>query len=210
VRPIKLSKKEWGVAVIGLCVALISIRPNDPYIFVPLLLVSWLTFIYLASHHEGKPWRRITFVCGVSLALGFIAYRNLGHQLEKRFPGGFVEFAVLTRGSATAGHTPIKTLTSYNLDVTWGNATISESTPTHLTLQLQNVRITRTETTPDGTRPAGTIQINGEAIWQIDRGSKLVYINNGMAFWGYALGGYLISDTDDELEVAIGLQKTKS
>lgn len=128
-------------------------------------------------------------------------------ELGRRFPGGFVTFGVLTGGSATAVHT-VKSLASYNFDITWDSATITELTPKHLTLQLQNIRIARTETTPSGFMPAGKIEIRGAAIWQIDRGSKLVYINNGMSFWGYVLGGFLISDTDDELIVAIGLQNT--
>jgi hypothetical protein len=99
---------------------------------------------------------------------------------------------------------------SHNLDVTWGNARITELTPAYLILKLENIKITRTEMTPSGTRPAGTIQINGATIWRINRGSKLVYINNAMAFWGYVLGGDLISDTDDVLEVAIGLLNAAS
>jgi hypothetical protein len=130
-------------------------------------------------------------------------------ELERRFPGGFVTFGVLTGGSATAGHTIIRSSTSYNIDVTWGDAAITELTPGYLTLQLQNIRIIRTETTPSGTRPAGAVQINGVAIWRIDRGSKLVYINNAVAFWGYVLGGFLISDTDDVLVVAMGLQRVE-
>jgi hypothetical protein len=67
----------------------------------------------------------------------------------------------------------------------------------------------RTEITPGGTQPAGTIQINGAAVWRIDRGSKLVSINNAIAFWGYVLGGVVISDQDGVLVIAMGLQKIK-
>jgi uncharacterized membrane protein (Fun14 family) len=165
-----------------------------------------------------KPWlvKAVFWAMVITLALGGVWKLGLGRssrteptitELKGRFPGGFATFAVLTGGSATAGHTIIRSMTSYNIDIIWGDAKITELTPTHLTLQLQNIRITRTEMTPDGTRPAGTIQINGAAIWQIDRRQKLVYINNGMAFWGYVLGGFLISDTNDELIVAIGLQQ---
>jgi len=128
-------------------------------------------------------------------------------ELQKLFPGGFEMFAVLRGGSATAGHTIIRGSTSYSIDITWGNATITELTPSSMTLRLQDLKIKRTETTPSGTQSAGTIQINGAAIWRIDRGTKLVYINNAMSFWGYVLGGFVISDTDDVLVVAIGLQK---
>lgn len=128
-------------------------------------------------------------------------------KLQKIFPGGFETFGVLIGGSATAGHKVIRSSTSHSIDITWGNAAITELTPGNLTLQLQNLRIIRTETTPGGTQPAGTIQINGAAVWQIDRSARLVYINNAISFWGYVLGGFVISDTDDVLVVAIGLQR---
>jgi hypothetical protein len=130
-------------------------------------------------------------------------------ELEKRFPGGFEAFGAITGGSATTGHTIIKSSTSYGIDVTWGNAAITELTPRSLTIQLQNLRIARTETTPSGIKPTGEININGAAIWRIDRGTKLVYINNALSFWGYVLGGYVLSDTGDVLVVAIGLQKSE-
>jgi hypothetical protein len=123
------------------------------------------------------------------------------------FPGGFVEFGILTSGGTTAAH-KIRMLGSHKIELTWGSATIPESTPNYLTVQLQNIRITRTETTPSGTKSTATIQINGAAIWRINRRSKLVCINNAVNFWGYVLGGFLIADTDDEVILAIGLQKT--
>ncbi len=132
-------------------------------------------------------------------------------ELQNLFSGGFETFGFLTGGSATAGHTKdiIKGSTSHNIDITWGTATITELTPGSLTLHLQNIRIMRTEITPGGTQPAGTIQINGAAVWRIDRGSKLVSINNAIAFWGYVLGGVVISDQDGVLVIAMGLQKIK-
>jgi hypothetical protein len=78
-------------------------------------------------------------------------------ELQKLFPGGFVTFGVLTGGNATAGHTIIRSSTSYSIDITWGNAAITELTSGNLTVQLQNLRIIRTETTPGGTQPAGAI-----------------------------------------------------
>jgi hypothetical protein len=131
-------------------------------------------------------------------------------ELQKRFPGGFEIFGVLTSGSATAGHTIVKTPTSYYIDVTWNNATIRDVTPASLTLELQGVRIERRELTPTGTQPGGAIQINGSAIWQVDRCAKHVYINNAMAFGGYVLGGLVLSDTGDMLVVAVGLQRVES
>lgn len=132
-------------------------------------------------------------------------------ELQDLFPGGFETFGFLIGSSATAGHAKniIKGSTSQNIDITWGSATITELTPVSLTLQLQNLRIMRTETRPGGTQPAGTIQINGAAIWRIDRGAKLVSINNALAFWGYVLGGVVISDRDGVLVIAMGLQRIR-
>ena len=130
-------------------------------------------------------------------------------QLQNLFPGGFETFGFLQSGSATAGHINniIKGSTSHNINITWGSAIISELNFDSLALQLQNIRIMRTETTPSGTKPAGTIQINGAAIWRIDRGTKLVSINNGLGFLGYVLGAVVIYDRDGIVVIAMGLQK---
>ena len=114
-------------------------------------------------------------------------------ELQKVFPGGFEPFGVLIDGSATAGHKTVRCSTSDSIDVTWGNAAITEQTPGNVTLRLQNLRIRRTEMTPGGTQPAGEVNINGAAVWRIDRGDKRVYINNAINFWGYVLGGVVIS-----------------
>jgi hypothetical protein len=127
-------------------------------------------------------------------------------ELEKRFPGGFKTFAVLTGGSATAGHTIIASSTSYSIDITWESAAVSELTPSNMTLQFQNVKIIRTQTTPAGTQPAGSIVINGKSIWHMNRRTKLVSTNNAIGFWGYVIGGLVLYDTNDELIVAVGLQ----
>jgi hypothetical protein len=57
-------------------------------------------------------------------------------ELQNIFPGGFETFGFLISSSATAGHTRniIKGSTSYNIDITWGSATISALTPDNLTL----------------------------------------------------------------------------
>lgn len=130
-------------------------------------------------------------------------------QLQNLFPGGFETFGFLQSGSATAGHINniIKGSTSHNINIIWGSAIITEINSDSLTLQLQNIRIMRTETTPSGTKPAGTIQINGAAIWRIDRSTKLVSINNGLGFWGYVLGAVVIYDSDGVVVIAMGLQK---
>ncbi len=131
-------------------------------------------------------------------------------ELRKLFPGGFKVFEVVIGGGAPrSGHDIVKGLTSYNIDIAWGKATITELTSSKMTIQLENVKVTRMEMTPSGSQPMGAFQINGAVIWQIDRGPKLVYINNAISFWSYVFGGFVISDTDDALIVAIGLQKTE-
>jgi len=124
-------------------------------------------------------------------------------QLEKRFPGGFKTFGV------SATHNIIRDSASYGIDMTWDSATISELTASNLTMQLQNVKIIRTQTTPAGTQSAGSFVLNGKAIWKIDRRTKLVSINNAVNLWGFVIGGYVFYDKNDVLIVAVGLQKVE-
>jgi hypothetical protein len=169
------------------------------------LYAAWAAYIWAT-------WKKTVIVSALLIFLGGAVWLDiafpLGQVLARKFPGGFVELAVLTGGSSIAGHT-VKSIASYNIDVTWDNATITDISATQLTLVLNDLRIARTEITPSGKKLAGTIQIKGAAIWKIDRGSKqIVYVNNGMSFWGYVLGGYMISNADDQIEIAIGLQST--
>lgn len=169
------------------------------------LFVAWAAYVW-------APWRKTVIIFAILFVMGAAVWLDiafpLGQVLARKFPGGFVELAVLTGGSSISGHT-VKSIASYNIDVMWDNATITDVSATQLTLELDGLRIARTEITPSGKKLAGTIQIKGAAIWKIDRGSKqIVYINNGMSFWGYVLGGYMISNADDQIEIAIGLQST--
>ena len=197
--------------------------------------MDFVTRFYKRSYGKLGPtgmvmfWLGVIGAIGVVLTIGFglfawwqtrdltkdikeiIDARSKAEQTELQniFPGGFETFGFLQSGSATAGNINniIKGSTSHNIDITWGSATIIELNPDSLTLQLQNIKIMRTETTPSGTKPAGTMQINGAAIWRIDRGTKLVSINNGLGFWGYVLGAVVIYDIDGVVVIAMGLQK---
>jgi hypothetical protein len=85
VRPIKLSKKEWGSSVIATALALASLRPLDLWVFAPLIVVAWLAFLFLAKHHEGRKRNRVVFIVIVTLVLGFIAdrqIRNIARRAE--------------------------------------------------------------------------------------------------------------------------------
>ncbi len=197
--------------------------------------MNFVTRFYKRSYGKLGPTEMVMFWLGVIGAIGVVLTIGFGlfswwqgrdltkdikeiidakskaeqTELQNIFPGGFETFGFLQSGSATAGHINniIKGSTSHNIDITWGSATITELNPDSLTLQLQNIKIMRTETTPSGTQPAGTIQINGAAIWRIDRGTRLVSINNGLGFWGYVLGAVVIYDRDGVLVIAMGLQK---
>jgi hypothetical protein len=188
--------------------------------------ISACAYVFLASSMVAAFWnwevssrwttrRRSRWAIVIAVALLSVSVwgirtqyrREVIARLGSRFPGGFERFVVLKDGGALAGYQPLKSLASYNFDITWGSATIFNQTDAYLIVKLRDVTIVRTEPTPSGPKQAGTIKINGEAIWQIDRTSKVVSINNGMAFWGYVLGGYVTSDSGDEVEVAVGLQK---
>jgi len=153
-------------------------------------------FIILAiASREDRPW---------SKAIHYIAHRN---DLKKRFPGGFTKFAVITSNSATAGHSVLRTVESHNFEITWETATITESNPDYLTVQLSNLVLTRIDITANGTQRT-PLTLHATFLWRIDRKSKTVSMNNAVSFWGYELAGCITSDTGDEVEVAIGLQKT--
>src|SRR4051812_30132788 len=81
-RPIKLSKKEWGLAVASAAFGIAGLRPADPYVFVPLITLSWLTCLYLAYHHEGTRSRRIAFYLVITFILGLVAYRQLAPVIQ--------------------------------------------------------------------------------------------------------------------------------
>src|SRR5579864_4805275 len=76
-RPIKISKKEWGLALIPAALALASIRPSDPYVVFPMLAISFLGCLFLAYHHEGRWQGKSLFVSVATIALSFIAWREL-------------------------------------------------------------------------------------------------------------------------------------
>ena len=130
-------------------------------------------------------------------------------ELERVFKGGFTTLGLLTGSSATAGNTILKSETSHSIDVTWESARIAEVTPRTLTLEMRKVEIIRTQTTAAGTEPAGLVSINGKVVWQVDRRTTHVYINNAINIWGYVFAGYVIYDSNGVLIVAVGLQKVE-
>ena len=128
-------------------------------------VLLWLCAAWLcAACAPGmwSKWRKTVIVFAFFFFMGAAVLVDIhfpqGQVLARRFPGGFVELAVLTSGSSTTGHT-IKSVASYNIDVTWDNATITDVSATQLTLVLEDLKIARTEITPSGTKPAGAIQI---------------------------------------------------
>ncbi|HKN26221.1 MAG TPA: hypothetical protein VJX72_15340 [Candidatus Acidoferrum sp.] len=76
-RPIKFSKKELWSLVLAIALALASVRPSDPWVYGPMLLVSWLACLVLAYYHGGQQLHRYGFVAIASIGLAFIAYRNI-------------------------------------------------------------------------------------------------------------------------------------
>ena len=85
-RPIKLSKKDWGLGVVAVCLALSSLCPSDPYIVIPMLLGSGLACAFLAYHHEGSNARKGLFLFAAFVVLGFVGYRNLSSRVHMPEP----------------------------------------------------------------------------------------------------------------------------
>lgn len=62
--------------MLGSVLSLITLRPSDPWIFVPALILAWLAFLYVAYYHEGSQVEKWVFRIAVTVVLGFLAYRN--------------------------------------------------------------------------------------------------------------------------------------
>jgi len=77
-RPIKLSKKERGLAVLAFLLALGALPTTaEPVIFVPTVILSFLCCFYLAYHHEGGRIWKTMFMLVVAVILALISYWNL-------------------------------------------------------------------------------------------------------------------------------------
>lgn len=102
-RPIKLSKKEWGLAVAAVALALASTRPTDPWVVGPMLGLSWAAFIYLAYHHRGSLKHKLLFAGIATIILCFIGYRDLRSNVTPASAGTLSAFTIL---SSTDGVVP--------------------------------------------------------------------------------------------------------
>ena len=71
----KLSRKEIAVVVGTTAVALASVGGIDPWIVLPMLVVTWAALIYLCLTHEAPMKWRFTAAIVVSVVLAAVAAR---------------------------------------------------------------------------------------------------------------------------------------
>lgn len=111
-RPIKLSKKQSGLAVISMALALASLRPSDGWVFGPMLLISWGASLYVVYHHEGRWTKKVGPALIITLIIGFIAYRNTSflasRQLFRRRLGEFLSEGAQIKENCLLTRPPIR------------------------------------------------------------------------------------------------------
>src|ERR1700690_4273157 len=71
----RFTGKEIAVLVIGTALALGSLRAEDPYVIVPMLVVSWVAFLYICGTHEGPWYWRLGVAALVTSSLAAIGGR---------------------------------------------------------------------------------------------------------------------------------------
>jgi hypothetical protein len=81
----RFTGKEIAVLIIGTALALGSLRAEDPYVIVPMLAVSWITFLYICGTHEG-PWQwRFGIAAIITLTLAAIGGRLFWSSIVATF-----------------------------------------------------------------------------------------------------------------------------
>jgi uncharacterized membrane protein len=73
----RLSVKEILVITAATGFALATFRLDDPWVVIPMLLVSGIAFLVLCIRHRGKLSNRIALAVVILGVLGFIGWRTL-------------------------------------------------------------------------------------------------------------------------------------
>jgi hypothetical protein len=76
-RGFHLSLKEVLVIVASTALALGSFGSNDPYVVIPMLIISGVAFVALCVGHQGSPRWRTTSAIFILIVLAFIGWRDL-------------------------------------------------------------------------------------------------------------------------------------
>jgi hypothetical protein len=76
----RFSLKEVLVIIAGTALALGSFSLDDPWVVIPMLLISGGAFLALCIWHHGTPFWRICVAIAVVVALTFIGWRDLHHS----------------------------------------------------------------------------------------------------------------------------------
>jgi hypothetical protein len=73
----RFERKEFLVLILGTALALCSLKSDDLWVVVPMLVISGGAFIALCYWHHGKPIVRTITAVALIGALAFIGWRDL-------------------------------------------------------------------------------------------------------------------------------------
>jgi hypothetical protein len=76
---LRFTVKEVLLTVLGTALALGSLKAEDPWVVIPMLLVAAAAFVILCVLHAGPPIYRFSVASAIVLILVFIGWRDLRH-----------------------------------------------------------------------------------------------------------------------------------
>jgi hypothetical protein len=85
-RGFHFSLKEVLVIVASTALALGSFRSKDPYVGIPMLIISGIIFVALCVGHQGKPKSRTALAMLISVVFIFIGWRDLRKPASATHP----------------------------------------------------------------------------------------------------------------------------
>lgn len=74
---LRFSIKDVLLTVVGTALALGSLKAEDPWVVIPMLLLAGATFIVICALHAGRPTHRLGTAIAILLILAFIGWRDL-------------------------------------------------------------------------------------------------------------------------------------
>jgi uncharacterized membrane protein len=75
----RLTRKEWVTLIFGTALALGSFKSDDPWVVIPMLVISGCAFVLLCVWHQGSIPLRALAATALVIVLIFIGWRDLRH-----------------------------------------------------------------------------------------------------------------------------------